>query len=174
LGGLSDAADKLDNSGVPVYNSVANAVTSHLGNPQVSNFNSARDPAAEEFAALMKGGVPAEGEIQAARSNLSANMSPDQLHGAIGTMAAQVQSRISALQWRAQTALGPYASKVPIITPEGQAALDTLRSKGLIGKFDAGEAPVQTVPVPSSGPAPAVPTGLPPNIDALLAKYGHR
>ena len=95
--------------------------------------------AAEEFAALLKGGVPSVEEIKQAHEMLNANKTPDQLHGVIGTMAAQIQSRIAALNAQAKNSLGPFANKVTIITPEGQAALDHLRERGLIGKFDLGE-----------------------------------
>ena len=138
IGGLSDAADKLDNTGNTLINSAENAIGSTY-NTKVSNFDAAARPAAEEFAALLKGGVPSVEEIKAAHEMLSPNKTPAQLHGVIGTMAAQIQSRIAALQAQAKNSLGPFANKVTIITPEGQAALDKLRNKGLIGKFDLGE-----------------------------------
>lgn len=142
LGGLSDAADKLDNGGYTPLNAAENYMGSTV-NTKVSNFNAAAGPAAEEFAALLKGGVPSVEEIKAAQGRLNANMTPDQLNGSIGTMAAQIQSRIAALHAQAKNSLGPFANKVTIITPEGQQALDKLREKGLIGKFDAGEASTQ-------------------------------
>ena len=154
IGGLSDAADKLDNTGNTLINSAENAIGSTY-NTKVSNFDAAARPAAEEFAALLKGGVPSVEEIKAAHEMLSPNKTPAQLHGVIGTMAAQIQSRIAALQAQAKNSLGPFANKVTIITPEGQAALDKLRNKGLIGKFDLGEE--GTNPAASSA-SPAPPT----------------
>lgn len=138
LGGLADATDKLDNTGNTLVNAGMNAVGSTY-NTKVSNFDAAARPAAEEFAALLKGGVPSVEEIKQAHDMLNANKTPDQLHGVIGTMAAQIQSRIAALNAQAKNSLGPFANKVTIITPEGQAALDHLRERGLIGKFDLGE-----------------------------------
>lgn len=150
LSNLSDAADQLHNRSLPAWNAIANAVESGTGNNPVSNFNQARDPAASEFAALLKGGVPGEQEVMAQRNNLSANMSPDQLHGAIGTIAAQVKSRLDALQERANNGLGPYASKVQILSPEGRAALQKLQDKGLIPNIDVGEPNTPSGPVPNS------------------------
>ena len=155
IGGLSDAADKLDNTGNTLINSAENAIGSTY-NTKVSNFEAAARPAAEEFAALLKGGVPSVEEIKAAHAMLDANKTPAQLNGVIGTMAAQIQSRIAALHAQAQNSLGPFANKVTIITPEGQAALDKLREKGLIGKFDLGEAPQnEAQAAPASVPSPS-------------------
>jgi hypothetical protein len=84
---------------------------------------------------------------------LSANKTPEQLHGVIGTMAAQIQSRISALNAMAKNSLGPFANKVTIVTPEGQAALDKLRERGLIGKFDLGEEDAGQPATPAGGHA---------------------
>src|SRR6185312_10336668 len=69
IGGLSDAADKLDNTGNTLINSAENAIGSTY-NTKVSNFDAAARPAAEEFAALLKGGVPSVEEIKAAHEML--------------------------------------------------------------------------------------------------------
>lgn len=158
LSNLSDAADQLHNRALPAWNALANTVEQGAGNPAVTNFNQARDSAASEFAALLKGGVPGEQEVMAQRNNLSANMAPDQLNGAIGTIAAQVKSRLDALQQRANNGLGPYASKVQILSPEGRAALQKLQDKGLIPNIDVGEPNTPTGPVPTSANA-TQPTG---------------
>lgn len=158
IGGLADAADKLGNTGYTYVNAAENAVGKTY-NTKVSNFEAAARPAAEEFAALLKGGVPSVEEIKAAHEMLNPNRTPEQLHGVIGTMAAQIQSRIAALNAQAKNSLGPFASKVTIITPEGQAALDKLRNRGLIGKFDLGEEGSSTTQ-PSSQKASSQPRAV--------------
>lgn len=139
--GLADATDKLGNSGSSTdYNAIANNVVTRLGSKAVTNFNQAANPAAEEFAAIMKGtGAPTEQEIRLQQKSLDSSLTPEQLHGVIGTMAAQVQSRLEALHERAANGLGPFASKVNIITPEGRKALDGLRTRGFIPSFHIGE-----------------------------------
>jgi hypothetical protein len=85
-------------------------------------------------------------------------------------MAAQVQSRLDALQARAQNGLGPYSSKVNILSPSGRKALDQLRQRGLIPSFHVDEGGSTPPPVPSSAPVAAAD----PALQALLQKYGSR
>jgi hypothetical protein len=157
LDGLSQATDALGNGSSSALNSAENYLGRQFGSTKATNFDSAAGPVSSEFATLLKGGVPAEGEIEAQKALLNANRSPDQLHGTMGTMAAQVLSRLQALEQQKKQALGPFANKVQIITPDGQKALENLRHRGLIPSFSTGEA---GTPTQQPTPNDADPLGL--------------
>lgn len=88
LAGLAEASDALHNGSSSYVNAAENAVGKAFGSTKATNFDSAAGPVASEFATLLKGGVPAEGEIEAQKALLNNSRAPGQLKGTIGTMAA--------------------------------------------------------------------------------------
>jgi hypothetical protein len=168
--GAFHAIDALPGHDSTDMNAIQNNLQTRFGSKALTNFNQAAQPAAEEFAKLLKGtGAPTEQEIQLQQKNMSGNLSADQLRGVLGTMASQVESRLDALQQRANTSLGPYASKIQIISPDTRKALDQMRQAGNIPSFhinDLGTAPAAGSP--SSAPVAAADPGL----QAILQKYG--
>lgn len=150
LAEASDMADVMNNTSIPLYNRAANALVSGVGDERVNNFNRAANTAGSEFATLLKGGVPSLEEIREQRETLSPNMSPAQLHGALATMASQVQARLDALQHRANQGLGAGAKSIQIITPAAQRAFDTIRERGGVKEHNMGDAAPAAAASPSA------------------------
>ena len=138
---MADAADKLDNGKSTAVNAIENSLGKQFNSTKATNFDAAAEPVASEFATLLKGGVPAQPEIEAQKAQLNTSKTPDQLHGTLGTMAEQALSRLQALDKQKQQALGPFANKVTILDQAGRDALDKLRKRGLIGDFNVDSQP---------------------------------
>jgi hypothetical protein len=134
---LVETSGKLKNKSAPIYNAITNFALTNLGDPRSPNFERAADTVAGEFAYLLKGGVPSVSEIQEQRRLLTPNMSPEQLKDQVRIIASQVESRLNAVQERANQGLGLGARDVQVIAPQSRALFDRLSSGGGAGSKTA-------------------------------------
>jgi hypothetical protein len=126
---LLPAMKALDNLPVPALNMLANPIEEHvLGLPAQKNFRIAAHAAAEEVSKVYKINNLSDTEIRAWESNLSENMSPSQMKGAVGTLVQLYKGGLQAMHDKRINGIGPMAdSKLgPMITPTGQAGIDKL------------------------------------------------
>lgn len=144
LSDLSDAADALNNTWSPTWNSIANAVSSAAGNPQVKKFDTIQNAVADEATRVWRQAGGTEADIKAWRHDLDSAGSPEQLHGVIATIGDLLESKLGALQ--AQYEQGMGSSDVKVVTPAAAKALEVLR--GRAGNPDAATA---TAAAPKNG-----------------------
>ncbi len=150
LDGLSQAADALQNSDSPLYNSVANRLSKALGRPAVTNFDTIKKAVADEVTKVWRQSGGTESDVRSAQANLDAANSPAQLHGAIATYGDLLESKLGALADQYKQGMG--SDPINLVTPQSRATLTKLEGR-------AGKAPAVTPPTTTAGPK-ADPLGL--------------
>jgi hypothetical protein len=111
---LMPMAEDLNNTRVPLWNSIANPVTRQFsGNFEAREkaFNDQSQLAATEIAKAIKGGTPALGEIEEMQRNLSSAGSPEALRTVIKNKVEALKARLSAIQDQYTRATG--ATRLP-------------------------------------------------------------
>jgi hypothetical protein len=127
LSGLSDAAEALNNSDLPMFNSIANTLSKATGSPKVTNFDTIKKAVSDEVTRVWRQSGGSEADIQAAQKNLDASGSPAQLRGAIATYADLLQSKLGSLNEQYRQGMG--TDKIDMITPKAQQALDAIEKR---------------------------------------------
>lgn len=125
LDSLANAAEKLDNRAVQLWNALANKVITSVGDPRVVRFNSAANAVESEMASVFKGMGATDQEIKAWRDQLNASQSPEQLNVAIDTMIELMGGRLAALENQWQTNMGKPVD-FRILSPESDRILKEL------------------------------------------------
>lgn len=153
IGSLAEAVKGLENFDTPALNWIGNAYQKQTGDKRVVQFKMAANAVESELASLFKGTGATDQEIKAWRENLSENMSPEQLNGAITTAVELMTGRLAALSSQWQSTMGKPRDFV-ILSKQSR---ETLKKLGVDpDEFDtgitAGGAGGQSIP-------PAVPGG---------------
>jgi hypothetical protein len=150
LGDLYDAGMALENRDTQAINAVTNRIRTQLGDPKVVNAQMAANAVAHEMASVFRQVGMSEGEIKEWQSQLSPNMSPAQIRGAVIMGQKLMQSRVEALQTRYARGGGDVNS-INWFTPEHVAKAEEI--KRLAGVTTShGPAPNPTnAPAPTSG-----------------------
>lgn len=95
---LKQAADALDNTRFPRWNSIANLIKQGSGDPSVDRFNTAMQAVSNELSKAYRGGHVTEGDVKDWQSNINAAKSPDQLKAVIGTLNDLLASKRQRLE----------------------------------------------------------------------------
>ena len=144
LGTLSDYADQLNNTSIPVINRIKNFAAAESGDPRIARFNTARKAAADEIAKVWRASGGSEADIQENLKNLDGAQSPEQLHAAIGTLVQLIGGKQAALQDQYSQGLGTTQSVKPLVSPEAaQAYQKVLRRAGMNSSMPT-QAPAST------------------------------
>jgi hypothetical protein len=152
LSGLSDAAEALNNSDIPAFNSIANSISKATGSPKVTNFDTIKKAVSDEVTRVWRQSGGSEADIQAAQKNLDASGSPAQLRGAIATYAGLLESKLGSLNEQYRQGMG--TDKIDMITPGAQKALDAIEKRaGRAPAAGAGRVVVGGIPFPSQAAA---------------------
>jgi hypothetical protein len=152
LSGLSDAAEALNNSDIPAFNSIANSISKATGSPKVTNFDTIKKAVSDEVTRVWRQSGGSEADIQAAQKNLDASGSPAQLRGAIATYADLLESKLGSLNEQYRQGMG--TDKIDMITPGAQKALDAIEKRaGRAPAAGAGRVVVGGIPFPSQAAA---------------------
>ncbi len=128
LGSLMDAAEKMQNSGFKPWNIVGNAARSATGgHPALVDFETKRNAAVTELAALFKGtgAAPTNQEIKEWREAINPNMTPQEMQTAIQAMVELMGSRMNALQEQWDKGV-KNPRDIPFLTPESRRTLQRL------------------------------------------------
>jgi hypothetical protein len=152
LSGLSDAAEALNNSDIPAFNSIANSISKATGSPKVTNFDTIKKAVSDEVTRVWRQSGGSEADIQAAQKNLDASGSPAQLRGAIATYADLLESKLGSLNEQYRQGMG--TDKIDMITPGAQKALDAIEKRaGRAPAPASGRVVVGGIPFPSQAAA---------------------
>ena len=95
---LQKAGDALNNLGLQIWNKIANAGLSAVGDPRANNFLAAATAVQSELAAVFKGMGATDQEINAWRQNINSSKSPEQIKGFVKTAVDLLNSRLVALK----------------------------------------------------------------------------
>lgn len=123
---LSDSAKKLPGHSFTPLNTAGNFLNTVGGRNVVTNFNTEAQAVASEAAKVYKGsGSPAEGEIQQFQKDFNADMSPDQLQGAIKAMIDLMAGKLSTLSDNYTSTMGKPGD-YRVLTPDAATALTNM------------------------------------------------
>lgn len=95
---LKEYATALNNKDIPRANQLLNQFATETGKPEVTNFETARDIAADEVIRLLTTTGGTEADRQGMQSRFSAAASPEQLMGAIDVAGRFVSGRLTAME----------------------------------------------------------------------------
>ncbi len=134
LGKLSQAADDLGNfhegslgPATTLGNKIGNIVSRATGSSKVTNFNTTQKAVSDEVTRVWRQMGGSEKDVEAARDNLNASGTPEQLHGAIATYADLLESKLASLNEQYRQGMG--TDKIDILRPDTRAVLDKLEAK---------------------------------------------
>lgn len=129
MGDLSDSADKLNNSGLPWWNSLANATLNAAGDPRIKEFDANKKAVVDEMTRVYRGTGGSEQDIKTWSDALDNAGSPEQLQGVIGKISELLQSKINALTDQYRQGMGTIGQHQSFITPKAQATLKKLEKR---------------------------------------------
>lgn len=133
---LGKAVDALNNGDTVALNAVGNYMSKQFGDPAVTNFDTVKTLAADEFTKVAAGVTSGEGEREKMQSLFQAANSPQQLKQAIQQAQILMAGKVQGLDTAYKGVYGPNRSIMEQVSPE---------TKSVIGKAS------QSVPTPSSG-----------------------
>lgn len=157
LGQANDLVDSLGNGSSPGLNTVTNAIGNQVGTKAAqarSQFATAADTAATEYAKMLSGGIPGQKEIESFKKMLDPNLPPNYLKRNIQQMAHAMGERLGNLQNEWKNTVKSQRD-IPFLTPESRVTLDRLGvNHAAIDPVGAQQAPaVQSTPQPTAQPA---------------------
>jgi hypothetical protein len=146
---LSHAADALNNTSYPAYNTAANFVASNIGDPRMKQFDATKKAVVDELTRVWRGNGGSEGDIKTWASTLDAANSPEQLHGVINEMGHLLESKVSAMNEQYTKGMGTAGGGLNLLSPQSRSVLNRLEQK--VGgtpdrTADAANAPPQISP----------------------------
>ncbi len=161
LGTLSDYADKLNNTQIPLVNRIANTYLAETGDPRIAQFETARKAAADEVAKVWRNTGGSQADIEENLKNLDGAQSPAQLHAAIGTLVKLIGGKLSALQDQYKQGMGTAAQRQSLVSPGAQKAFSNVLQKAGMENDIGGESSLAqpgAEAAPASSNEPARPT----------------
>lgn len=129
LESLSDAADRLNNTSVPLANGVKNWLENSTGDPRVKQFEATKKAVVDELTRVWRGNGGSEGDIKSWAASLDAANSPQQLHGVIGQIGELIGSKINALGEQYKQGMGTTGEPIQLVTPKTQAVFAKLQQR---------------------------------------------
>jgi hypothetical protein len=151
LGTLKELTTALNNGDVQALNRINNYLTTQLGAPAVTNFNTGKQVIADEvLKAVLGSGAGSQDDRQQLQAQFAAANSPAQLMGAIGTAEKLMAGQVKGLRQQYEFATGAHNFD-NMLTPATRRQLQGLES------------------VPGGAAAPATPAAKP----ATVRQNGH-
>lgn len=117
----AEAATKLQNAPIQLWNRIANAGLEQTGDPRVDAFLAPARAVATEMQNLLRGGVGDRKSIDDWQKLLNQVKSPAQIQAVIGAMQSLAGSRLEALETQWKSAMGD--APFDFLTPESEKAM---------------------------------------------------
>ncbi len=123
---LRQLVDALGNTNQPMGNFIVNWARRAFGNPNITNFDVAKALVAGELTTALRGTQGAESDIERFEKELSPNMTPAQLKGALATVAKLLAGRLNVIDSQIKTSTGmDIGSKlIPAVVRKSLADLE--------------------------------------------------
>jgi hypothetical protein len=122
---LAKNADKLGNYDTRIFNTIGNYISKEVGNPKVTQFNTALTAVENELASVFKNTGATDQEIKAWRDNINSSQSPIQLKKNIDTAVELLGSRLDVLNNQYEKGIGKPKS-MKFLTPKSEQILKRL------------------------------------------------
>jgi hypothetical protein len=119
---LGDAVGALGNGDVQIANKAKNWLSTQLGSPNVTNFDTLKTALSGELASVLKKSGATDAEIKSVESTISSKNSPEQLAGYVKTQIPIMGSKLNALNYQYHQAMGekdPFQA----LSPEAKGVL---------------------------------------------------
>jgi hypothetical protein len=130
IGSLDELGDALKNKDTRVLNSLFNRIATETGNPNVNNFELARDAVAHELVRVFRSVGASQKEQEEFASRFKAAASPEQLKGAVKTSAELLQSRIDALDDQWKRGMNTDKGYPDLLSPKSKKVMDRVKTYG--------------------------------------------
>jgi hypothetical protein len=147
LDSLSQQADKMGNTSLPLFNSVKNWAESNSGDPRVKEFEANKKAVVDELTRVWRGSGGSEGDIKSWADTLNASQSPAQMHGVIAKMGELLGSKVDSLAKQYNDGMGTTKEGLDLLTP---------RAAQTLGKLQGKAAAVSQTPARARGSLPQV------------------
>ena len=151
---LGKAVDALNNGDTVALNAVGNYMSKQFGDPAVTNFDTVKTLAADEFTKVAAGVTSGEGEREKMQSLFQAANSPQQLRQAIHQAQVLMAGKVQGLDTAYKGVYGPNRSVMEQVSPE---------TKSVIGNAS------RSIPTPSLNE----PTAVGPNGHKIVYRNGN-
>lgn len=120
---LGKAADALNNGDTVGLNAASNYLSKQFGDPRVTNFDTVKALAADEFTKVAAGGITGEAEREAMQKLFSAANSPAQLKQAIQQAQILMAGKVQGLDTAYKSAYGGDKSVMERVSPETRSVM---------------------------------------------------
>lgn len=120
---LSKAADALNNGDTVGLNAASNYLSKQFGDPKVTNFDTVKALAADEFTKVAAGATSGEAEREAMQKLFSSANSPAQLKQAIQQAQVLMAGKVQGLDTAYKSAYGSNKSIMERVSPETQSVM---------------------------------------------------
>lgn len=127
LAELQQQAGALGNTSIDWYNGFKNWVKTHIGIPDVTNFNTTRKAVSDELTRVYRQAGGSEADTQAWQAAINSSQSPEQLAGAFATVGRLIESKLNAMQQQAQQGMG--IAPISVVSPDARAKLSALQGQ---------------------------------------------
>ena len=129
LGQLSNAADALNNTSIPLLNQGLNFAQAQLGDPRIKQFDITRKAVVDELTRVYRGTGGSEKDIDTWTQAINSANSPEQLHGAIAQIGGLLESKIQAMEDQYRKGMGTTSQGLQLLTPHARDALDVMERR---------------------------------------------
>ena len=126
IGTLDEMLDALKNNDLRLVNSVVNRLRTETGDPNVNNFDTAKQAVGNELMRVFRQVNASEAETKAWEERFKSSLGPDVLKGAIKTGVALLKGRIDAIDDQWKRGMETDKGFPNLISPRSKAVLDKL------------------------------------------------
>jgi hypothetical protein len=138
---LSEAADALNNGGIPAANKIANAWAKATGNSNVTNFDAMKEIVGDEVVKAVLGSGGAQDDRQAIKDAFHNANTPQQLQGVITHFEGLMGGQLSGLrrQYQKSTGLNDFNSFVSDVAQKKLSGAESGSSGSSSGSLGIGQ-----------------------------------
>lgn len=159
LESLERLGEALNNKDTQLINKALNYIAVQTGNPEVTNFNAAKQAVAGEVVKAITGTAGALADRKEAEQIFSEVQAPEQLQGAINTVKELIYSRLDTTRAHYESATGRH---------DFETRLPDIVKRTFVDK----KRPTSSVPQPVPSPSGALTPEEQAELKALKAKHG--
>jgi hypothetical protein len=129
-GKLSDLIETLDNSNLPLVNTIVNPVKSALGSTAVTNYQTVAPQLAKEIERVWRGAGGTAGEIHDLIETIGANKGKQQQREALQQFVELAKGKLDALETQRDNVMGKTAgATIPVLFDQNKPILDTIAQR---------------------------------------------
>jgi hypothetical protein len=123
IGTLNDMIDALDNKDLRVVNMAINRLKTETGNPNVNNFDTAKQAVGNELMRVFRQVNASESETRDWEKHFQSSSSPAQLRGAVKVGVELLKGRLDAIDDQWNRAMNTDKGFPNLVSPKSQAVL---------------------------------------------------